>query len=60
MVMLIMTVVTQQTMHLDQRLLNMTDIFDLVFSRATLDHVDRFPMFGQWVLLHIRAYVLKT
>jgi hypothetical protein len=38
----------------------MTDIFDFVLARAALDHVDRFPMLGQWVLLHIRTYVLKT
>ena len=38
----------------------MTDIFDLVFAREALDHVDRFPMLGQWVLLHIRTYVLET
>ena len=38
----------------------MTDIFDLVLARATLDHVNRLPMLGQWVLLHVRTYVLKT
>jgi hypothetical protein len=39
----------------------MADIFDFIFTRATLDHVDRgFPMLGQWVLLHIRTYVLET
>ena len=39
----------------------MADIFDFVFTRAALDNVDRgFPMLGQWVLLHIRTYVLET
>jgi hypothetical protein len=47
-------------MQLDQRLSDMTDIFDFVLARATLDHVDRFPMLGQWVLLNIRTYVLKA
>jgi hypothetical protein len=57
--MLIMTIITQQAMHLNQRLSDMTDIFDLVLARAALDHINRFPMLGQWVLLHIRTYVLK-
>ena len=38
----------------------MTDVFDFVLARATLDHVDRFPMLGQWVLLHVRTYILET
>jgi hypothetical protein len=38
----------------------MTDVFDFVLARAALDHVDRFPMLGKWVLLHIRTYVLET
>jgi hypothetical protein len=38
----------------------MTDVFDLVLARIALDHVDRFPMLGQWVLLHVRTYVLET
>jgi hypothetical protein len=38
----------------------MTDIQDFIFARATLDHVNsRFPLFGQWVLLNIRTYVLE-
>jgi hypothetical protein len=57
--MLIMAIVTQQKMHLNQRLSDMTDIFDLVLARTALDHIDRFPMLGQWVLLHIRTYVLE-
>ena len=60
MVVLQMTVITQQPVELNKRLSNMANIFDLVFARATLDHVDRFPMLGQWVLLHIRTYVLET
>jgi hypothetical protein len=60
MIILIVTVLTQQTVQLDQRLSNMTNIFDLVLAKATLDHVNRFPMLGQWVLLHIRTYVLET
>jgi hypothetical protein len=60
MIVLIVTVITQQTVQLDQRLSDMTDIFDLVFARASLDHVNRFPMLGQWVLLHIRTYVLEA
>jgi hypothetical protein len=60
MVMLVVTVSTQQSVHLDQRLSDMADISDLVFSRATLNHMNiRFPMLGQWVLLHIRTYVLE-
>ena len=48
-------------MHLDQRLSNMADIFDFVFTMAALDHVDGgFPMLGKWVLLHIMTYVLVT
>jgi hypothetical protein len=38
----------------------MTDILDFVFARAPLDHVNRFPMLGQWVLLNIRTHVLKA
>ena len=38
----------------------MTDIFDFVLVRAGPDHVDRFPMLGQWVLLYIRTYILET
>jgi hypothetical protein len=37
----------------------MTDILDFVLGRAALDHIDRFPMLWQWVLLHIRTYVLE-
>ena len=47
-------------MHLAQRLPDMTDIPDFVHARATLDHVhSRFTMLGQWVLLHVRTYVLE-
>jgi hypothetical protein len=60
MIVIIVTILTQQTMQFDQILSDKTDIFDLVDARATLDHVDRFPMLGQWVLLHIRTYVLET
>jgi hypothetical protein len=58
-IMLIMAIVTQQSMHLNQRLSDMTDIFNLVLVRAALDHIDRLPMLGQWVLLYVRTYVLE-
>ena len=38
----------------------MTIIFDLVLTRAALDHVNRFPMLWQWVLLNIRTCILKA
>jgi hypothetical protein len=39
----------------------MADIFDFIFTRATLDQIDsRFPMLGQWVLLNVGTYVLET
>ena len=55
-----MTIVTQQAMQLNQRLSDMADIFNFVLARAALDHVDRFPMPGQWVLLYVRTYILET